>query len=105
MGNVFDIAMGFRRNEPAFKAEINRQVVRNRVPIEATLARDHVPLWQDHRPPQAIASETGSNQNSYGPIEARESQAITAGMARRNPPEPAREPRAAPAPGPRMDSQ
>jgi mxaJ protein len=39
---AFDISMGFRRNEPDFKSEINRELVRNRAAIEAILSSYHV---------------------------------------------------------------
>jgi mxaJ protein len=44
---VFDIAMGFRRNEPEFRTEINSALIDNRAAIEAVLADYHVPIWRD----------------------------------------------------------
>jgi len=44
---VFDIAMGFRRDEPEFGAEINGALVDNMAAIEAILADYRVPIWRD----------------------------------------------------------
>ena len=41
---VFDIAMGVRRGEPAFKAEIDHALAHNRAAITAILTDYHVPL-------------------------------------------------------------
>lgn len=41
---VFDIAMGVRRNEPDFKADIERALVANRAGIAGILAEYHVPV-------------------------------------------------------------
>lgn len=41
---VFDIAMGVRRGEPEFKAEIDRALVANRAAIRDVLRAYHVPL-------------------------------------------------------------
>lgn len=54
---VFDIAMGLRRDEPAFKNEINRELVRNQAAIAAILARYHVPIW---RPSPAAAANAAA---------------------------------------------
>ena len=52
---VFDIAMGFRRGEPALKAQIDRALARNHRAIDAVLASYHVPTW--HAPRASVQPE------------------------------------------------
>ena len=52
---VFDIAMGFRRDEPALKALIDRALARNHRAIDAVLASYHVPTW--HAPRASVQPE------------------------------------------------
>jgi mxaJ protein len=60
---VFDIAMGFRRGEPEFKSEINRELDCNRAAIRAILDSYHVPEWPSSTSAaRKVANEARSTQ-------------------------------------------